>query len=66
MVSPYTSAVVNIGDLLLGGHYPIRIQSMTNTNTNDIAATIEQCTRLAKAGCEMIRITAQGITELKA
>ena len=63
MALPYTSAVVNIGDLPLGGHYPIRIQSMTNTNTNEVAATIEQCTRLANAGCEMIRITAQGITE---
>ena len=63
MASPFTSAFVNIGDLPLGGNFPIRIQSMTNTNTNDIRATIEQCKRLAYAGCEMIRITAQGITE---
>jgi (E)-4-hydroxy-3-methylbut-2-enyl-diphosphate synthase len=38
---------------------------MTNTDTNDIGATIEQCTRLVNAGCEMVRITAQGITEAK-
>ena len=36
---------------------------MTNTNTNDIGATIDQCVRLVNAGCEMVRITAQGITE---
>jgi len=54
---------VLIGDLPLGGNYPIRVQSMTNTNTNDIGASIAQCTRLAEAGCEMVRLTAQGITE---
>lgn len=63
MNSFYTSGIVKIGDLPLGGNYPVRVQSMTNTNTNDITATIAQCIRLADAGCEMIRITAQGITE---
>lgn len=36
---------------------------MTNTDTNDIEATVAQCIRLAEAGCEMVRITAQGVTE---
>jgi (E)-4-hydroxy-3-methylbut-2-enyl-diphosphate synthase len=63
MTSSYISGIVNIGDLPLGGNFPIRIQSMTNTDTNDIDATIAQCVRLVNAGCEMIRITAQGITE---
>jgi (E)-4-hydroxy-3-methylbut-2-enyl-diphosphate synthase len=63
MASRYISGIVNIGDLALGGQYPIRVQSMTNTDTNDIDATVGQCIRLADAGCEMIRITAQGITE---
>jgi len=36
---------------------------MTNTNTNDIESTVAQCIRLVNAGCEMIRITAQGIKE---
>ena len=63
MISHYTSGIVNIGNLPVGGHYPIRVQSMTNTNTNDIKATIAQCIRLVNAGCEMVRITAQGITE---
>jgi (E)-4-hydroxy-3-methylbut-2-enyl-diphosphate synthase len=63
MVSKYSSGIVNIGDLPLGGHHPIRVQSMTNTDTNDIGATVAQCIRLVNAGCEMVRITAQGITE---
>ncbi len=63
MASKYASGIVHIGDLPLGGHYPIRVQSMTNTNTNDIQSTIAQSIRLVNAGCEMVRITAQGITE---
>ncbi len=47
-----------IGNVPLGGEHPIRIQSMTNTDTMDTVKTIEQCMRLADAGCEYIRITA--------
>ena len=65
MISAYKSGIIQIGDLPLGGHYPIRVQSMTNTNTNDIEATVAQTIRLAEAGCEMVRITAQGITEAR-
>ena len=63
MISHYTSGIINIGDLPVGGNYPIRVQSMTNTDTNDIEATISQTIRLVNASCEMVRITAQGITE---
>ncbi len=63
MVSHYTSGIVYIGDLPLGGNHSIRVQSMTNTDTNDIQATIDQSIRLVNAGCEMVRITAQGTTE---
>lgn len=63
MTSSYLSGVVTIGGLQLGGQHPIRIQSMTNTNTNHIEATVAQCIRLVNAGCEMVRMTAQGITE---
>lgn len=52
-----------IGDVPLGGKNPVRIQSMTNTNTNDIDATVAQTIRLADAGCEYVRITAQGVKE---
>ncbi|MDO9256754.1 MAG: (E)-4-hydroxy-3-methylbut-2-enyl-diphosphate synthase [Bacteroidales bacterium] len=63
MISHYTSGIVKIGDLPVGGHRPIRVQSMTNTDTNDIEGTVAQSIRLVNAGCEMVRITAQGITE---
>ena len=59
----YKSNTINIGNLALGGDNPIRIQSMTNTNTMDTAATVEQTFRLVEAGCEIVRITAPGIAE---
>jgi len=59
------SGSISIGNLLLGGSHPIRIQSMTNTDTNDIHSTVKQCIALAEAGCEMVRITTQGMKEVK-
>ena len=41
------SSVVNIGDIAIGGHNPIRVQSMTTTNTMDTIATVEQSSKLA-------------------
>lgn len=61
----YKSRVVNIGDLPMGGSYPIRIQSMTNTDTMDTMATVEQTIRLVDAGCEYVRITAPSVKEAK-
>ncbi|MBQ4046567.1 MAG: flavodoxin-dependent (E)-4-hydroxy-3-methylbut-2-enyl-diphosphate synthase, partial [Lachnospiraceae bacterium] len=49
--------VVKIGDRMIGGDYPILIQSMTNTKTDDVSATVEQILRLEEAGCEIIRCT---------
>ena len=46
-----------IGDRVIGGGNPILIQSMTNTRTEDVDATVEQILRLEKAGCELIRCT---------
>ena len=59
----YISRVVNIGDVPLGGDFPIRIQSMTTTNTLDTRATVAQAIRMIRAGCEYVRITAQGVKE---
>ncbi len=59
----YTSRIVHIGDVPLGGSYPVRIQSMTSTNTMDTKATVEQSVRMIEAGCEYVRITAQGVRE---
>lgn len=47
--------VVNVGGVKVGGENPISIQSMTNTDTRDVARTVEQIRRLADAGCEMVR-----------
>ena len=57
--------VVNIGKIPLGGDYPVRIQSMTTTDTMDTAVTVEQTISLANVGCEYVRITAPSINEAK-
>ncbi len=63
--------VVRIGDCVIGGGHPILIQSMTNTPTEDVAATVAQIHRLEAAGCEIIRCTvpseeaAKAIAEIK-
>jgi len=62
-LSEFKTRVVNIGDVPLGGNYPVRIQSMTSTNTMDTLATVEQSVRMIEAGCEYVRITAPGIKE---
>lgn len=59
----YRSVEVRIGDLLLGGGNPVRLQSMTNTDTNDTAASVAQCIRIIEAGADMVRLTAQGVRE---
>jgi (E)-4-hydroxy-3-methylbut-2-enyl-diphosphate synthase len=48
---------VKIGSVLVGGNHPVVVQSMTNTDTADIAATVTQVTELARAGSELVRIT---------
>ena len=54
---------VNVGDVGIGGKNPIRIQSMTTTNTMDTKNTISQSIRMIEAGCEIVRITAPSIKE---
>ena len=49
--------VIRIGDRVIGGGNPILIQSMTNTPTEDVEATVAQILRLEEAGCEIIRCT---------
>jgi len=63
--------VIKIGDRVIGGGNPILIQSMTNTPTEDVEATVAQILRLEKAGCEIIRSTvpneaaAKAVAEIK-
>ena len=54
---------VNVGNTPLGGSNPIRIQSMTNTNTRDTEACVEQSKRIIEAGGEYVRLTTQGVIE---
>ena len=58
--------VVHIGNRVIGGGNPILIQSMTNTKTNDVAATVEQIQRLAEAGCDIVRCTVPNMDAAKA
>lgn len=59
------SRKVAVGNLLIGGDQPVAVQSMTTTQTMDVAATVEQVLRLADAGCEIVRMTTQNIREAK-
>lgn len=61
--SRYKTREVYIGDIPLGGNNPIRIQSMTTTDTMNTLATVEQSIRMINAGCEYIRITAPSLKE---
>jgi len=57
---------IKIGDVGVGGLNPIRIQSMTTSSTRDVGATVEQIIKLAEAGCEIARVTVQGMKEAEA
>lgn len=57
---------VLVGNIGVGGSNPIRIQSMTTSNTRDVDATIDQILRLSDSGCEIVRVTVQGIKEAEA
>lgn len=61
----FVTREVKIGDIGIGGNNPIRLQSMTTTDTMDTKATIAQSIRMIEAGCELVRITAPSINEAK-
>ncbi|MDR1762071.1 MAG: (E)-4-hydroxy-3-methylbut-2-enyl-diphosphate synthase [Bacteroidales bacterium] len=54
---------VTIGNVTIGANHPIALQSMTNTDTNNIEVSVEQCIRIFDAGADYVRLTAQGIKE---
>ena len=54
------SSVVKVGGLTIGGDSPIRVQSMTDTSTDDVDASVAQAIRIIKAGGELVRLTTQG------
>ena len=59
----YRSQIIQIGSLSMGGDLPVRLQSMTNTDTLDTYASVSQCIRIIEAGGELVRLTAQGVRE---
>ncbi len=61
-----SSRVVRIGYVETGGNHPVRVQSMTTTDTLDIEGTVRQTIELAEAGCEIVRITAPNVRAAKA
>ncbi len=61
--SRWKTREVKVGKVGIGGGNPVRIQSMTTSNTRDADATVDQIIRLADAGCEIVRVTVQGMKE---
>jgi len=56
---------VQVGNIFLGSDYPIRVQTMANTDTNDIDGSVEQARRCIEAGAELLRFTTQGLREVE-
>ena len=54
---------VPVGNIAMGSEWPVRVQSMTNTSTDDIEASAAQCQRIAYAGAAYVRLTAQGVKQ---
>ncbi|MCL2387250.1 MAG: flavodoxin-dependent (E)-4-hydroxy-3-methylbut-2-enyl-diphosphate synthase [Defluviitaleaceae bacterium] len=66
MITRGETRVVHIGGVRVGGGHPIVIQSMTNTDTRDVAATVTQIRKLAEAGCEIVRVAVPDIEAAEA
>ena len=56
--------VVRVGNVLIGGDHPVVVQTMCNTHTYDVDATVAQCLRLAAAGSQLVRITVPGLQDV--
>jgi (E)-4-hydroxy-3-methylbut-2-enyl-diphosphate synthase len=59
----YKSRRIKIGNCELGGDAPVRVQSMTNTDTLNTEATVEQCIRIIREGADLVRLTVRNIRE---
>lgn len=56
---------VHVGRTPMGSNYPIRVQSMTTTSTDDISGSVEQVKRIVRAGADYVRLTTQGLKEVE-
>ena len=59
------TSTVQVGNIFLGSDYPIRVQTMANTDTNDIDGSVDQARRCIEAGTELLRFTTQGLREVE-
>lgn len=59
------SLTVKVGDVLIGGGNPIVVQTMCNTHTSDVEASVRQCIRLHKAGAQLIRLTVPSMSQVE-
>ena len=59
------SLTVKVGDLLIGGVNPIVVQTMCNTHTSDVEASVKQCIRLYQAGAQLIRLTVPSMAQVE-
>ena len=59
------TSTTHVGALCIGSDYPIRIQTMANTSTNDIDGSVAQALRCREAGAELLRFTTQGLREVE-
>lgn len=66
MLRRYEACEVAVGNLRIGGRQPVVIQSMTNTDTLDVRATVEQIKRLVEAGCALVRVTTPAFKHVEA
>ena len=66
MTKPMETRTVRVGGVLIGSGHPIVVQTMCNTHTADVAATVAQCRRLAAVGSELIRITVPSLSDVPA
>jgi len=66
MIQRKVTRMVPVGGMSIGGKHPIAVQSMCNTKTQDVDATLDQIRRLADAGCEMVRLAVKDMADVKA
>ena len=66
MIKRRASKIINIGGVEIGGAGPIVVQSMTNTDTRDVAATLNQIRQLEECGCEIVRVAVPDTTAAEA
>jgi len=63
--SRFKTRIIQMGNVPMGADYPVRVQSMTNTDTRDVKSTVEQAIRMINAGCEYVRIAVPGMKEVE-